>query len=90
MALPTINPTKTKAWKTLKKLYDIEKDRSILSFFEDEKLRVDKFSIRFEDILVDFSKNRVSKKVFDALVKLAEEVGLKDAIEAQFNGEIIN
>ena len=90
MALPTINPTKTKAWKTLKKLYDIEKDRSILSFFEDEKLRVDEFSIEFEDILVDFSKNRVSKKVFDALVELAEEVNLKQAIQAQFNGEIIN
>jgi len=90
MALPTINPTKTKAWKTLKKLYDIERDKSILSFFEDEKLRADEFSIKFEDILVDFSKNRMSKKVFDALIDLAEEVELKDAIEAQFKGEIIN
>ena len=90
MALPTANPTKTKAWKTLKKLYDIEKDRSILDYFEEENVRVDEFSIKFEDILVDFSKNRVSKKVFDTLVELANEVNLKEAIQAQFSGESIN
>jgi len=90
MALPTINPTKTKAWKTLKKLYDIEKDKSILSFFENENLRTDEFSIKFQDVLIDFSKNRVSTKALAALVELANEVNLKDAIQAQFNGDRIN
>jgi glucose-6-phosphate isomerase len=41
-------------------------------------------------ILLDYSKNRINSKTHELLVQLAEECGLKDAIEQQFRGEIIN
>jgi len=90
MPLPNINPTNTKAWQKLVDIFDAEKDLTIFSHFENSKLRLDDFCIQFEDLHFDFSKNRLSKKAFRALIELAEEVDLKSAIKAQFEGESIN
>jgi glucose-6-phosphate isomerase len=46
--------------------------------------------IRLEDILVDYSKNRMDNEIKSALIELAEETGLRSAIEAMFEGEKIN
>jgi glucose-6-phosphate isomerase len=90
MALPSINPTTSKAWKKLSEIYSEEKYISISDHFENQLNRFDKFSIKFEDFLVDFSKHRLSEKAFQALVELAEEVNLKSAIQSQFSGATIN
>ena len=58
--------------------------------FEEEPDRFQKFSVQFEDILVDFSKNILNEEAFRLLVELASEVELKSAIEAMFGGEKIN
>lgn len=89
MALPNINPTKTEAWQKLANHFNENKDINIKDLYKDEK-RKDEFSIELNDLLVDFSKNRITKETIDLLVELAQEVGLKDAIEAQFSGEVIN
>ncbi|RRO26167.1 glucose-6-phosphate isomerase [Flavobacteriaceae bacterium 14752] len=90
MPLPNINPTEIKAWTKLNEIFQSEKKQSILQHFENDKHRTDHFCIQFEDLHFDFSKNRLSKKAFEALIDLANEMDLKSAIKAQFSGEVIN
>ena len=90
MALKKINPTKTKAWEKLSQHFTVNQHQTIKQLFIDDKNREDNFSITFKDLLVDFSKNRITQETIDLLVELANEVDLKDAIEKQFSGNIIN
>lgn len=84
-----INPTTTQAWSKLQKLADANKDTHIKNLFA-ESSRFEKFSIKLEDILVDYSKNRFDYNIFSELLELAKETGLKEAIEAMYSGEKIN
>lgn len=63
---------------------------SIKELFANDAERFDKFSIRFEDILVDYSKNILNEKTKAILVALANECELDDAIERMFTGDTIN
>ena len=89
MALPNINPTKTEAWKKLSDHFKDNKDINIKNLFK-EANRKEAFSVQLNDLNVDYYKNRITKETLSLLVDLAKEVGLKQAIEAQFSGEIIN
>ncbi|TRX72460.1 glucose-6-phosphate isomerase [Carboxylicivirga sp. M1479] len=88
--LPGINPTTTKAWKELEAYYAQFQDTHMKDLFAKDGERFNKFSLRFEDILLDYSKNRIDAKVMSLLMQLADECGLKSAIESQFAGEAIN
>ena len=88
--LPTVNPTQTKAWKELEKYFATFKGTQMKSLFAADSKRAEKYSLQFEDIFVDFSKNIVDEKVMSLLFQLAEECGLKQAIEAEFTGDKIN
>ena len=88
--LPTINPTQTNAWKELENYFATFKGTQMKDMFAKDSQRAAKYSLQFEDIFVDFSKNLIDEKVMSLLLKLAEECGLKDAIEAEFTGEKIN
>ena len=89
MALKNINPTRTQAWTALTNHFNENQNINIKDLYKDENRKKD-FSIQFDDLLVDFSKNRITKETINLLVKLAKEVDLKDAIEKQFSGETIN
>ncbi|QVY64283.1 glucose-6-phosphate isomerase [Polaribacter sp. Q13] len=89
MALKNINPTTTNAWKALTNHFNDIKDIKIKDLYKDEDRKED-FSLIFDDLSVDFSKNRVTKETIDLLLDLAKEVDLKDAIEKQFAGDVIN
>ena len=65
-------------------------DTSIKDLFANDTERFDKFSVRFEDILLDYSKNLITEKTKAILVALANECELDDAIERMFTGDIIN
>jgi glucose-6-phosphate isomerase len=90
MALASLNPTELAAWKKLQSIFQQEKETSIIDHFKNEVNRTADFSIHFEEFLVDFSKHRISKKTLSTLVDLAEEAGLKKAIEQYFDGTPIN
>lgn len=90
MALPNINPTSTQSWKKLVAHFEATKNISLQQHFEENAKRFEDFSIEWEDFLVDFSKNRVSQETMSLLEDLANEVGLKEAMEAYFSGETIN
>jgi len=85
-----INPTKTKSWKKLENHFREIKSVQIKDLFDQDPQRFNKFSLKFDDILVDFSKNIITEKTLKLLLGLAEEVDLKDAIEKMFSGEKIN
>ena len=90
MALQNINPTSTEAWGKLEKHIWELKDSKMKDLFANDADRFDKFSITFNDILVDYSKNIITDDTKKFLLELAEQTGLKDAIEKQFNGDVIN
>jgi len=87
---PTVNPTSTEAWKELEAYFKAFKGTQMKALFARDPERFAKYSIKFEDILVDFSKNIVDDHSFSILMLLARECGLKDAITSQFTGERIN
>jgi glucose-6-phosphate isomerase len=90
MSLQNINPTTTEAWQKLREhFYDMQTN-SIKEMFANDSQRAEKFQIEWEDFLVDFSKNNINQKTLDLLFQLANEVELKQAIEAYFSGENIN
>jgi len=88
--LPNKNPTQLKAWDALIRHFKKTSQISIEEHFKNESNRLDYSVIQWDDFYVDFSKNRINKKGFDLLLQLAEESGLKSAIDSQFSGAKIN
>lgn len=78
------------AYKKLKTHHKTISQKHLKTLFEEDTDRHKKFSIRFGDILLDYSKNRISTRTRSYLVQLAEEAGLSEAIEAMFTGQKIN
>lgn len=58
--------------------------------FAQDPRRFNKFSLRLNDILFDYSKNRITEKTMSLLFDLAREAGLQEKIAAMFSGEKIN
>lgn len=90
MAFPTIDPQHTQAWKNLTQYYNDIKDKKIKNFFQENPERFQQYSIIFDDILFDYSKNIVDDKARALLFDLAKECKLPEAIEAMYTGEKIN
>lgn len=88
--LPTINFTQTQAYQYLSDHLVEVSDKHLRDLFAEDPKRFEKFSIEFNNILLDYSKNRITDKTVALLIQLAKECGLKDAIEALFTGEKIN
>jgi glucose-6-phosphate isomerase len=88
--LNKINPIKTKSWQKLNDHFEKIKDVHMRELFTRDPGRFQKFSIRFKDILVDYSKNRITEETIQVLLELAWEVDLKNAIESMFTGKKIN
>ena len=88
--LPSINPATTESWKKLSSHFSAIESTHLKDWFAKDPQRFEKLSLRFEDILLDYSKNRITEETIELLVSLAEECQLKEAIAAMFNGEKIN
>jgi len=88
--LKKIDPTKTTAWRDLGGHFQEMKNVQMKDLFAADPQRFEKFSLRFQDILVDYSKNRITPETMQLLFSLAEEVDLRDAIEKMFTGNKIN
>ncbi len=88
--LPTINPTTTDAWSKLNEHFQRMKDTHMRTLFQEDEQRFSRFSLKFEDILLDFSKNRITEETHKLLLDLAKECELSEAIQAMFSGKAIN
>ena len=90
MTLNKINPSKTKSWESLQNISENLKAQSILSLFETDPNRVSSHILKWEEFLIDFSKNKIDQSAWDALYALADECKLEEAKKAYFNGATIN
>lgn len=88
--LKRMNPTRTQSWPKLREHHKKTSTLHMKDMFKADAARFHKFSLRFNDILVDYSKNRITEETMDLLFGLAREVDLADAIEKMFTGAAIN
>lgn len=77
-------------WKAIQEHQQKIQGLSLRKAFASDSERFDKFSLRFNDILFDFSKNLIDEQTLPLLRKLAESAGLEKMTEAMFTGEMIN
>ncbi|QNS01738.1 MAG: glucose-6-phosphate isomerase [Buchnera aphidicola (Pentalonia nigronervosa)] len=81
----------TQSWLDLKNHFDEIRNVHLKDLFTSDPYRFQKFSIVFKnEILVDFSKNRITHNTLSKLLLLAQETNLRSAINLMFSGEKIN
>src|ERR1700760_1802554 len=86
----TVPLTQLSAWKALESHYQLIKDVHLRSLFADDPKRGERLTAEAAGIYLDYSKNRVTDETLSLLLKLAEESGLRERINAMFSGEKIN
>ncbi len=80
----------TTAWQALEKHFHSVRDLHMRELFEQDAARFDSFSLKINDILFDFSKNRVTGQTLELLMALARECDVEGWRERMFSGEEIN
>jgi len=82
--------TTSKAWTALQSHYNQSKNDSLRDAFKKDPNRFNKLSINFNEILFDYSKNRITEDTLPLLIDLANHAELGEKIKAMFAGEKIN
>lgn len=82
--------TQSNVWLALLKHYDTIKNHHMRDMFENDESRFDKFSLELNDILYDYSKNRITDESLKLLLRLADEAELPAWIEKMFTADLIN
>ena len=84
-----IDPVSTAAWSKLTSLArDFNPDLKV--WFDGDPNRVEQFTLRAGDLYVDLSKNLITPAIVDALVEMADQVGLEQRRDAMFRGDHVN
>ena len=81
--------TRLPSWIALQNHFEDFKDTHLKDLFSKQN-RFSDFSIQFNDILLDFSKNRINSETLKLLLNLAKETSVRDGIDAMFSGKEIN
>ncbi len=82
--------TTSEAWKSLQNHYLQVRNLSLREAFAYDNDRFNKFSVHFNDILFDYSKNRITEQTLPLLIELAKNAGLDAKTDAMFSGAMIN
>ncbi len=85
-----MTPLNTPEWQSLERHYDDVKYLSMRDEFALDSGRFERFSLKSGDLLLDYSKNRITKETVEKLVALAKSLKLENWIERMFSGESIN
>jgi glucose-6-phosphate isomerase len=83
-------PTQFPAWKALEEHRREMADVHMRDLFAADPDRFPRFSLKFGDLLFDYSKNRITEKTLALLIDLAKQRHLQDKIDAMFRGARIN
>jgi len=87
---PITNLTQRPAWKALaaqsKKLQKLH----LRELFAKDPKRGERMTVEAAGLFLDYSKNRITEQTLKLLVQLAKESGLRERMDAMFNGEKIN
>ncbi len=82
--------TKSAIWNDLQNHFNDVSALHMRDMFNDDPQRFDKYSLCFDDILFDYSKNRIADKTLPLLFELARQQKLDKKIDAMFSGKKIN
>jgi glucose-6-phosphate isomerase len=85
-----MNPTQLPVWKALEAHYQQVAPLQMRDLFRQDPRRFDKFSLRLDDLLLDYSKNRVTEETMRLLRDLARQADLAGWTERMFTGQKIN
>jgi glucose-6-phosphate isomerase len=88
--MDAINPTQTPAWGLLQAHFQQLQGAHLRTLFAQDAQRFQHFSTCLEEMVVDYSKNLITQDTLNLLFQLADEVKLREAIDAMFTGEAIN
>ncbi|NTW83829.1 MAG: glucose-6-phosphate isomerase [Chlorobiaceae bacterium] len=58
--------------------------------FEKDSNRFRRFSLKWGDFLVDFSKNRITSQTLELLLDMAKDAGIESKRDEMFNGGVFN
>lgn len=89
-AILSLMLTSLPTYRKTEEHFESIKEQNLRELFSADPDRALRFSIQFEDIFLDYSKNRITKETLGFLVQLALEAGLEEKIRAMFSGEKIN
>jgi glucose-6-phosphate isomerase len=78
------------AWKALQAHFEQIGGKHLRELFEADPGRGERYTAEAGGIFLDYSKNRINDETLKLLIKLAEESGLREKIEAMFRGDKIN
>jgi glucose-6-phosphate isomerase len=91
MATMTTSPLRQRAaFKALERHFEEIKDVHLRDLFAEDPGRGERLAEEALGIYLDYSKNRVTDETIKLLLRLAEESGLRDRIDAMFRGDKIN
>jgi glucose-6-phosphate isomerase len=82
--------TLSHAWQALTAHYATIQSLQMRQQFCDDPARFEKLSLKFNTLLFDYSKNRITDETLPLLIDLAQEADLPAFIKRQFNGDKIN
>ncbi len=82
--------TKRPAWKALAAHYKKSRALHLRKLFSADPKRGQRMTVEAVGLFLDYSKNRVTDQTLKLLLRLADESGLRERIDAMFRGEKIN
>lgn len=84
------NLIKTRAWKKLAEHYKHFKKVQMRDLFDADPKRAEKHTLKLDNLMFDYSKNRFNDRTLKLLFRLARDCGLEEKIQAMFRGDKIN
>ncbi len=88
--MKNLSPVELPAWAELEQQVGELEAKTLRDLFAEDGARVEAFSVEGVGLFLDYSKNRVTRATMQSLLALAEQAGLRQAIDAMFGGECIN
>ncbi len=86
----TGKPERADIWQQLKTHHPQIADVHLRDLFEREPERSDKYCIRIGDLLIDYSKHKITEETLSLLLSLADACEIKEKTSAMFGGEKVN
>jgi glucose-6-phosphate isomerase len=90
MPITPVRVRGTPEWEALAAHFAELRDVHLRELFAEDPLRGEEMTVDAADLVLDYSKNRVTPETVRLLVALAERAGLRERSEAMFSGEHIN
>jgi glucose-6-phosphate isomerase len=78
------------AFNNLRQHYEEARQLNMRRLFEEDSQRFDRFSLQFQDLLLDYSKNLITSETLSLLLELATASDVESWRDRMFHGEKIN